>query len=780
MVAKRDMQVRGCVTLLLVAMLIIYFSWSGDANDTNSASESSFTRSAPASSSSSREETRYGILKYEGEEEWNYGDRSLDFTKQETVESYCNGLDARESVRDRNLQSVLKTRELLDTYIREHHESTLPVQGNDLCQSEDHSFVVGTYSCPTQLGARMHEFLNAFAGAVITNRTLMWHYCDRDSCHAQGRVDRCDTMIQRKAWMASAESVTMRLKKGGCPKKNGYVPRYSSSAHNAPYSRRKLAGLTSKTGGQYHEPKSVSGSGLVEQTVVPPSRRYGDAEGLIACCGIDSLPKRVLDFGILERQEMYGLVLPGSHLGPAASERARTLFAAGSHQAYGLLFRYAFEYSPDLEAFNAKAVEALRGTGERREAKRARRRRLQRASGGGPPRPTPPPHFLVNYTARYEQYGPTEGALRPSAGGLHPSRRTPTAAPTTEGEIDVSTKKEEQKEGGEEAGGPFVLAVHVRHMQGKDSGDRDVGGAEMKCVKQMLALHVPHLSKEGQGQGQGQEGEAPPCRVLLASDREATLTRLKADISALGCEVLVANHQVHHSSLDEAAKARWTPLSASGVGGQVYGLVRGGRGPADKARAAPPVDQRPVSGVLDHGPYRDSFASIADVHLLSRAHAFIGSSDDRVLDRARARPLSLYSSLVAGLVSSGDAHLRRREAYEQRQNGGKRSDNALWERWLPGCAVSFGSYVPPEKHSPVRTPDRGNVSVGYERAYAEAFSEKLRREAEASLVVHRHGPSLGGGQYAPGFCASFAWGGKCYSLRHYKDLSPVCSAATRA
>ena len=133
MAAKRDMQVRGCVTLLLLAMLIIYFSWSGDAN---SASESSFTRSAPASSSSSREETRYGILKYGGEEEWNYGGRSLDFTKQETVESYCNGLDARESVRDdRNLQSVLKTRELLDTYIREHHESTLPVQDSDLCRS---------------------------------------------------------------------------------------------------------------------------------------------------------------------------------------------------------------------------------------------------------------------------------------------------------------------------------------------------------------------------------------------------------------------------------------------------------------------------------------------------------------------------------------------------------------------------------------------------------------------------------------------------------------------
>ena len=55
--------------------------------------------------------------------------------------------------------------------------------------------------------------------------------------------------------------------------------------------------------------------------------------------------------------------------------------------------------------------------------------------------------------------------------------------------------------------------------------------------------------------------------MLLASDREATLTRIKADVSALGCEVLVANHQVHHSSLDEAAKERWTPypLPASAV-----------------------------------------------------------------------------------------------------------------------------------------------------------------------------------------------------------------------
>ena len=39
--------------------------------------------------------------------------------------------------------------------------------------------VVGVYGCPAQLGNRIHEFLNAFALAVVTNRTLytlVWQY----------------------------------------------------------------------------------------------------------------------------------------------------------------------------------------------------------------------------------------------------------------------------------------------------------------------------------------------------------------------------------------------------------------------------------------------------------------------------------------------------------------------------------------------------------------------------------------------------------------------------
>ena len=97
-------------------------------------------------------------------------------------------------------------------------------QDHQLCVSK-RSFVVGTYACPQQLGTRIFEFLNAFAGAVILNRTLIWHYCDRDSCRFAKQLERCDEMIERKHWMASAEEVTRSLSRGGCPKAGGYTPR---------------------------------------------------------------------------------------------------------------------------------------------------------------------------------------------------------------------------------------------------------------------------------------------------------------------------------------------------------------------------------------------------------------------------------------------------------------------------------------------------------------------------------------------------------------------------
>jgi hypothetical protein len=60
----------------------------------------------------------------------------------------------------------------------------------ELCNQK---FVIGTYSCPMQVGNRMHEFLNAFAGALITNRTLLWHYCDRIYCKTNESV--CEVFL---------------------------------------------------------------------------------------------------------------------------------------------------------------------------------------------------------------------------------------------------------------------------------------------------------------------------------------------------------------------------------------------------------------------------------------------------------------------------------------------------------------------------------------------------------------------------------------------------------
>lgn len=69
---------------------------------------------------------------------------------------------------------------LLEKYANAHNTSAISVLSNkSLCNMQ---FTVGTYACPMQVGNRIHEFLNAFAGAIITDRTLLWSYCTREYC----------------------------------------------------------------------------------------------------------------------------------------------------------------------------------------------------------------------------------------------------------------------------------------------------------------------------------------------------------------------------------------------------------------------------------------------------------------------------------------------------------------------------------------------------------------------------------------------------------------------
>lgn len=65
--------------------------------------------------------------------------------------------------------------------------------------------VVGHYSCPQQLGDRINDFLNAFALGIITDRTLVYRYCDRGCPFAGTKNNTCDPFLKLKSWVTPAQ-----------------------------------------------------------------------------------------------------------------------------------------------------------------------------------------------------------------------------------------------------------------------------------------------------------------------------------------------------------------------------------------------------------------------------------------------------------------------------------------------------------------------------------------------------------------------------------------------
>ena len=69
---------------------------------------------------------------------------------------------------------------VLDEYISWHSRHAMET----FSSNQASSFAVGVYSCPHQLGNRMHHFLNSFLWSILTNRTLVAKYYTRETCLA--------------------------------------------------------------------------------------------------------------------------------------------------------------------------------------------------------------------------------------------------------------------------------------------------------------------------------------------------------------------------------------------------------------------------------------------------------------------------------------------------------------------------------------------------------------------------------------------------------------------
>jgi hypothetical protein len=139
------------------------------------------------------------------------------------------------------------------------------------------------------------------------------------------------------------------------------------------------------------------------------------------------------------------------------------------------------------------------------------------------------------------------------------------------------------------------IGVHLRHVSHSDNGDADHG--ETKCLRKVVN-RLPRGSK---------------CVVLLASDRERTLSRFTRVVHKLGCEVRLAKRSLPHGEPDRTFEHNAFPATAN----------------------------------AQMGIWATGDTVVADVHLLSTAHIFVGSSDTWGLNM-----LSTYSMLIAALVAS--------------------------------------------------------------------------------------------------------------------------------
>lgn len=183
---------------------------------------------------------------------------------------------------------VVKQLAAIDKLLGDYVTQYAPEQFNP-----DNKFILGIYGCPRQFGNRMHEFLNDFALAVVTGRTIVWDYTGQASgVFDVGSQAECDAVLHRKKWLLH-KNVTIDL-------------------------GLKVANYDLK---DWHE---------------------------VGCTEWDQLKDDVIKPGKLEQYQSYGLALEGSALRGPALGRAKTLFALGPEVAFGKLFSASFEFEESV------------------------------------------------------------------------------------------------------------------------------------------------------------------------------------------------------------------------------------------------------------------------------------------------------------------------------------------------------------------------------------------------------------------------------------------------
>ena len=209
---------------------------------------------------------------------------------------------------------------LLHRYMKQHGRAALDAESNAVFSQR--KFVVGVYGCPEQLGNMMQGFLNAFAFAVISNRTLVHAPCiDHKVCRFTkvSKPNACDAYYPRRPWLPAANAVLPRL---------------------------------------------VATIGNESASVEDLPRECIEAGFATWCCPLDALPARAYTFasvqlGHVAKPVMAHVARPGVRLRPDAASRAAVLFRSGGVLVgYGALFATAFTPSEALAARVAAILQA--------------------------------------------------------------------------------------------------------------------------------------------------------------------------------------------------------------------------------------------------------------------------------------------------------------------------------------------------------------------------------------------------------------------------------------
>lgn len=177
-------------------------------------------------------------------------------------------------------------------------------------------FIIGTYACPQAVGNHMHEFMNNFAGAFITNRTLLWRFCSRKPCQLDNEGD-CNESLQRASWITSYDDIMSAWTGKGCT------------------AEKELLSL------------------------IPQKFRY-QTEEILVCCGIDKINHTFIDYGTHELKEFVALATTSeTRLDEDYKAKAKLLFhSAGSDFGYGVLLKTSFRFQDSVISNNDQTIAA--------------------------------------------------------------------------------------------------------------------------------------------------------------------------------------------------------------------------------------------------------------------------------------------------------------------------------------------------------------------------------------------------------------------------------------